>query len=85
VAPSKAERQPPVKSLTSSSPAYLRQRIKTACPEALDVEIVPSGGANLRIRLKVATAADADRLIGRVAVLPELAGLNPAFDVQVGR
>jgi hypothetical protein len=82
VAPAEPDRRPVAKGV---SPAVLQQRIKAACPEVLNVEVLPSAGTNLRIRLRLANQADADRVVGRIAVLPEMAGLNPAFDIQAGR
>ena len=80
---------PPAKPATAKSAASpeqvrLKQRIETVCGKAArDVEVLPSAGKDLTVRLKTRTTADGQRVSNLVLRLPELTTYRVTLDVQV--
>jgi hypothetical protein len=64
----------------------VKRRIESACGRAARaVDVVPLPGNGVEVRLKVASAEEADKLLAKVVGLPELAPCQVSFQIELDR
>jgi hypothetical protein len=62
----------------------LKRRVEAACGKAAhDIQVVARADNQVQVRFKTASAAEGDRLIPKLATLPELAPYQVSFEVHV--